>query len=325
MTYKYLFFPFTHITDNDLETLLTFFSKFNCLSINSEFKSKKGQNHTKLNQLFEKGKIIPHFLSPKTLDSIEAKFEQYLEWAEIHKGNEHNLKLLLKANPYYTNDSDVTVIKSQIKGNTKEQQNLFTDASKLQESLLFLKMAQLYDEQNEGIDLEFKHINKIGEQLVASLRGLEDLEELPKLSQQTDNHDSGTMMIQERISAWFRCMNTMNILEHDDAKVLFITTNEEIFYYFESNCKDVVNTLDIDNIKVHENSCKNQEKWQDQFENFLMAAMGKNGNQEKRLPQVDDTCSKRGQIKVCNFFMGDINHSFNVADEQISVCLIKLK
>ena len=320
MTYKYFFFPFTHITDNDLQTVLTFFPQFDCLSLSRDLK-----NNTKLNQLSEKGKIIPHFLSSQLFDSVQEKFEQYLEWAKIHKGNEHNLRLLLKANPYYTNDSDVTAIKSQIKENTKEQQNLFTNALKLKGNLLFLKMAQLYDEQHEGIDLEFKHINRIGEELVASLRGMENLEKQTQYNKHTDNNDSRTMMTKERIHAWFQCMNAMKILQHNDTKVLFITTNEEIFYYFESNCKDVVNTLDIDNIKVHENRCKNQVKWQGQFESFLMAAMEKNGNQENRLPKVNDTCSKRGQIKVCNFFMGDINHNFNLADKHISVCLIKLK
>jgi len=325
MTSKYLFFPFTHITESDLQTLLTFFSKFDCLSICRDSKSKNFNNNKKLNQLFEKGKIIPHFLSSQAIDSMEEKFEQYLEWVKIHKGNEHNLKLLLKENPYFTNDSDVTAIKSQIKGKTKEQQGFIADALKLQKNLLFLKMAQLYDEQNEGIDLEFKNINRIDDEIVSNLRGMENLEEQTQHNQQTDNNDSSTMMIKERINAWFMCMNAMKILEYSDTKVLFITTSQEIFYYFESNSKDVVNILDIDNIKVHENRCEKQVKWQGQFENYLMAAINENGNHKIKLPEVHDRCSKRGQIKVCNFFMSDINHNFNVPDKHISVCLIKLK
>ncbi len=320
MNYKYLFFPFTHITDSDLQTLLTFFEQFHCLSISRDFK-----NNTKLKQLFEKKKIIPHFFPSKTLDSIQEKFEQYLEWVKIHKGNEHNLKLLFKENPYFTNDSDVTAIKSKIKGNIKEQQGLIADDLKLQGDLLFLKMAQLYDEQNEGIDLEFEHINRIGEELVASLRGMENLEKQTQYNQQTDNNDSRTMMTKERINAWFMCMNAMKILKHDDTKVLLITTKEEVFYYLESNCKDVVNILDIDNIKVHENRCEKKARWQGQFDNNLMVAINENGNRQIKLPEVNDRCSKRGQIKVCNFFRSDINHNFNVTDKHISVCLIKLK
>ncbi len=270
------------------------------------------------------GKIIPHFLSPETLASVEQKAEQFFEWARIHKGDELNLKSFLKDNPYFTSDSDVAAIKSQIRGNKKDGQGSLSDDLSLQEDLLFLKMAQLYDEQKEGIDLELKDLTQTSDDLVSTLRGLEDFEEEINNTKPENYTDSGTIMARERILAWFRCMKAMKLLEQEEAPPLFITTNREIFYYFESNCKDTINILDIDNIKVHGNRCENQDIWQDQFEGYLTGAIEGSGSKGNNLPEVNDRCSKRGQIKVCNFVGGDINKIFNLADKHISVCLIKL-
>jgi len=317
---RYLFFPFTHITQNDLDTILTFLPQFHCLSISRDFKKNRV-----LHQMSNQGKIIPHFLSPEILVPVEQKIEQFFEWARIHKGDEQNLKLFLKDNPYFTSDSDVAAIKSQIRGNKKDGQDSISNDLSFQKDLLFLKMAQLYDEQKEGIDLELKDLTQTSDNLVSTLRGLEDFEEEIKKTKPDNYTDSGTIMTRERILAWFRCMKAMKLLNQEEAAPLFITTNREIFYYFESNCKDTINILDIDNIKVHGNRCENQDIWQDQFEDYLKGAIEGSGSHENNLPEMNDRCSKRGQLKVCNFVGGDINKIFNAADKHISVCLIKLK
>jgi len=316
---RYLFFPFTHITQNDQDTILSFLSQFHCLSINKDFKKNRV-----LHQMSNQGKIIPHFLSPEILVSVEQKAEQFFEWARIHKGDEHNLKSLFKDNPYLTSDSDVTAIKSQIRGNKKEGQDSLSDDLSLQKDLLFLKIAQLYDEQKEAIDLELKSLTQTSDELVSTLRGLEEFEDGIKHTKPENYTDSGTIMPRERILAWFRSMHAMKLLNQEEESPLFITTNREIFYDFESNCKDIINILDIDNIKVHGNRCENQDRWQDQFQDYLMGAIEGNGNHANRIPEVNDRCSQRGQIKVCNFVGGDINKIFNAADKHISVCLIKL-
>jgi len=316
---RYFFFPFTHITQNDLDTILTFLSQFHCLSINRDFKKNRV-----LHQISNQKKIIPHFFSPETLAPVELKAEQFFAWARIHKGDEHNLKSFLKDNPYLTSDSDVTAIKSQLRGNKKDGQDSLSDDLSFQKDLLFLKMAQLYDEQKEGIDLELKDLTQTSDALVSTLRGLENFEKEIKKTKPENYTDSGTIMTRERILAWFRCMKAMKLLNQEETASLFITTNREIFYYFESNCKDTINILDIDNIKVHGNRCENQDIWQDQFEGYLAGAIKGSGSHENKLPEVNDRYSKRGQIKVCNFVGGDINKIFNLADKHISVCLIKL-
>ncbi|WP_299981687.1 hypothetical protein [Desulfobacula sp.] len=315
MTNQFLFFPFTHITPNHLDTILAFFPSFQCLPVSVDFKDRQT-----LQALFEQGKIHPFFSSIREIEAVEVKLGQYLAWAQIHHGNGANFKALLKDNPYFTSDSDVTTIKSQIKG---FKEALPSESSR-QRNLLFLKMAQLCDEQNEHIDLELKDLDKTRDKFVSTLRGLEILlsEEDSKAG---DSKDLGAIMTRERIYAWSRCMAVKEGLKQKGEKLLFITTSEAVFDYLESNCKDVVNALDIDKIKVHENECENKSEWQHQFCDYLMRAIQGDGIQENNLPKVNDRCSLSGQIKLCLFSGNGINNLFNCSDKQIPVCLIKLK
>ena len=332
---KILFFPFTHITDQDLNTILAVFPKFHYLSINQDL-----NNNKVLKQLREQNKITPHFISSRIDKLVGQNFQQYLDWAKIHKGNEQNLKLLFKETPYFTNDSDITAIKSHIIKNDETRESAISQETslhnKLLNDLLFLKMAQLHDEQHENIDLELKNINKNREELVSNLRCLDSFEEEikeNKLSNYSDI-DSRTTMIQKRLLTWSNNIVAMEIIkqenkdeaENEADKVLFVTTNEEVFSYLESNCKDIINIFDNDNIKAHENRCQNSAMWQCQFETFLMDVISKNSQKESALPEVNDNCHKRLRIKICSFYGGDVNQNiFNVANREISVCLIKIK
>ncbi len=323
MTIRLLFFPFTHISENQLRIVLTFFLSFEYLSMKGDF-----DNHPNLHKAFGQGKITPFFLSYDQVVTVEQNLEQYLAWARIHKGNEANLKSLLKGTPYFTNDSDVTAIKSQIKGGKggKDPDVALPGESVLQQDLLFLKMAQLYDEQNEGIDLALNDLSTSHDTLISTLRGLEYSSSDAGNSKAEDSKDVGGIMTMQRIWAWSRSMAAMGgeLKQYGDTQ-LFITTSDAVFDYLESNCKDVVNALDIDNIKVHENECENKNEWQHQFCDYLVRAIQGNGIQENNLPEVNDSCFLSGQIKLCIFSGNDINRLFNCSNKQISVCLIKLK
>ncbi|MBC8439566.1 MAG: hypothetical protein H8D87_07770 [Deltaproteobacteria bacterium] len=333
MTIRFLFFPFTHIRENQLRIVLTFFPSFEYLSMTGDF-----NNHPNLHKAFGQGKITPFFLSYDQVVTVEQNLEQYLAWARIHKGNEANLKSLLKDTPYFTNDSDVTAIKTQIKGGNggKDPDLALPGESTLQQDLLFLKMAQLYDEQNEGIDLALNDLSTSHDKLISTLRGLEyfssEAENIKAEDSKAENYkdvyskDAGGIMTQQRIRAWSRSMTSMGGgLKQDGDTPLFITASDAVFDYLESNCKDVVNALDIDNIKVHENECENKNEWQHQFCDYLVRAIQGDGIQENNLPEVNDSCFLSGQIKLCIFSGNDINRLFNCSNKQISVCLIKLK
>jgi hypothetical protein len=320
MTHKIFFFPFTHISQDQLNTILTFFPSFHYLPVAGDLKQDP-----QLQKPVEQGKILPLFFSSKALLPVELKFEEYLAWARIHKGNEHNLKSLLKDNPYFTSDTNVTAIKSQIKGIKNGSRMALPGESPLERALLFLKMAQLCDKQNESIDLELKNLDKTRDKLVSTLRGLESPPIEVENKKKGMFKDPGAMMTRERINAWFVCMAQKEELKKEESRPLFITTSEAVFKELESNCKDVVNALDIDKIKVHENECENKTEWQHHFYQYLMGAIQGDGNRKNQVQSATDKCSVSGQIKLHLFPGNGINKCFNMSDKHIPVCLIKLK
>jgi len=323
MINQFLFFPFTHITRKQLNTILAFFPSFQYLPGSLNFKHDQV-----LQELFEQDQIHPVFLSPEELETVEQKVEQYQTWARIHKGNEANLKSLLKENPYFTSDTNVTAIKAQIKGGKKDKREpdaALSIESALQHNLLFLKIAQLCDEQNERIDLELKDLSTNRDKLISNLRGIESPSNQVENNNVDASKDLGAMMTRERIFAWSSCMAAKGELKQDVKNLMFITTSEAVFDYLESNSKDVINALDIDKIKVHENGCENKNKWQHHFCDYLMRAIHGSGTRGNELPEVNDRCSLSGQIKLNLFTGNDINKLFNCSEKQIPVCLIKLK
>jgi hypothetical protein len=76
---------------------------------------------------------------------------------------------------------------------------------------------------------------------------------------------------------------------------------------------------------VHENYCENKSEWQHQFCDYLMGAIQGDGNRKNDLPKVNDSCSLSGQMKLSFFSGSKINNLFNMSNEQIPVCLIRLK
>ncbi|MCP3873214.1 MAG: hypothetical protein GY699_08690 [Desulfobacteraceae bacterium] len=278
-----------------------------------------------MKNFFKQGKIDPIFCSPKEITLVEQKIEEYMEWVKIHKGNEHNLKLLLQDNPYFISDSDVTSIKSQLKSAKGVKKEATSKESNVQKDLLFLKMAQLCDHQNEDIDLKLKDLDKTKDELISTLRGIDNSLAQTNDTNLHDNKDTGGIMTRERISSWSRYLLYKQVLNTQENTPLFITTSEAVFNYMESNCKDVVNALDIDKIKVHENDCENKSEWHHQFCDYLRYVIQDKSHRGNNVPVVNDGCSLLGQVKLSFFSGSEINELFNLSDKQIPVCLIKLK
>ncbi|MFH2059055.1 MAG: hypothetical protein ABIJ59_09150 [Pseudomonadota bacterium] len=319
---RILFFPFTHITQDQSDAALSFFPAFEYLSVNKDL-SEQDQ----LKTVHEMGRINPVFPSKQEIETIEQTSAQYLDWANIHKGNEKNLKALLSDTPYFTHDTDVSHIKSQLLKD-KSSQTTETQTVFWQKSLLFLKMAQLCDAQHDRIDMELKILDKTQDELVRALRGLPDFS-LDPLSEHMEKKltpsDLGDKMTGERIVSWTRYMADKGHLNKNEEVPIFITTSRAVFEYLESNCQDVVNPLDIQQIKVHENKCENQKEWQHQFNKLLMHAIQGNECREEDLPKVEDNCSLCARFKLGLFSGKNIDKFFNIIDRQVPVCLVRLK
>ncbi len=320
MVNRFLFFPFTYMTKDQMKTLLAFFPTVQYLPINSD-----SAHQPQVEKFIKKGKIDPVFLLTDEMESIEQKIQEYMKWADIHKGNEQNLKLLFKENPYFISDSDVTAIKSQLKTRKGSSNGTPEKAHDLSREVLFLKMAQMLDQQNEDIDLELKNIDKSKHNLISTLRGLDKELDEDSGTVIPEKKDTGSMMTRERIKSWATYAAHIKEFKSDENDTFFVTTSDAVFSCIESNCKDVVNALDIDTIKVHENECENKSKWQNKFCEYLINGLKDKHYQKNHFPLVNDDCSSSGRIKVSFFSGSEINTLFNASDKQIPVCLIELK
>jgi hypothetical protein len=328
MINKFIFFPFTHIAQDQQKAILAFFPSFRCLPLCIDFKDNK-----EMQALLEQGHIHPFFSSQKEVAGVERKLKEYLAWAAIHKGNEGNLKALLKDTPYFTDDTAVSAIKTQINSSGRNFGADSENAKKavadgeatLENNLLFLKMAHLCDGQNDGINLNLKKIDDIHANLISGLRGLDAGTDEKNIKPAGGQSDPGNLMTRERILAFLACMDGKGGLFQSEGTPFFVTTSPAVFDYLESNCKDVANTLDIDQIKVHENGCENKNEWQHEVYEYLMQAVQRGGCPENDFPTINDGCSLLCRIKLSLFSGSDINSFFNVSGKQIPVCLIQLK
>ncbi len=321
MNYNFLFFPFTHITDESLEIIMTFFPEIRFLSLNPDFSRTEGQGI-----LTEQGRLVPVTCPEEQLARAEAVFRQYLEWTQLHRGNERNLKLLLKDNPYFTSDSDIFAIKSQLRGSGHKKQDASYDSS-LVNHILFLKTAHSCDEQNEKIDRELSAIAAREDSIVRQLRGVAEFQDMNGNTSAGSGYsrDPGEMMTKERISAWAACMAANGEPDRAGEIPLFVTTSRAVFDYLDSICTDSINALDIDSINVHENECENTGTWQAEFVQYLVSAVNGQGTEETDMPKVADKCNVRGSLKVKRFSGEKLKAVFNMPGNDVIVCLAGLR
>ncbi|MFA5902577.1 MAG: hypothetical protein WC836_01485 [Desulfobacula sp.] len=317
---QYIFFPFSHISQNQMDALETFCPSF------TFFPATKDLNHQpRLQELVKGGKSVPVFSSEDDQFSVDQTFEQYLSWAKVNKGNEHNLRFLLRDNPYFTSDSDLTSIKSHIRGLKKAIEPHRMEKDGLHQDLLFLKMAKQCDQENESIDAQLRDIDKTRNKMLTNLLGEEDPTDTVIYEEKTGTPDPGSIMTRERVQAWSRVMMHYNFLPKTDVTQVFITTSKAVTDYLETICSDVINALDINPIKVHENDCENITGWQQQIFEHLMCAAKGDADMQDHLPDVNDDCFCSGQIKLSLFSGNNIHHLFNLKEKQIAVCLVGLK
>nr|NJM01679.1 hypothetical protein [Desulfobacula sp.] len=249
-----------------------------------------------------------------------------MAWVKVNRGNENNLRGLLKNNPYFTSDSDLTAIKSQIRGaGEAAEKPEKTGKDILLRDLLFLRMARQCDLENESIDIQLKNIDTAGSRMLSALLGEEGLKNMAPSGRGEGITDPGAVMTRERIEAWSRCMIHHGGFRPAGESPLFVTTSEAVADYLETISSDAINALDIDPIKVHENDCENKTGWRQQvFEQLISAAKGDTGRQNYPF-EGEDGCLLSGQIKLSLFSGNNVRDLFNLKDKQIRVCLIRLK
>jgi hypothetical protein len=320
---KPILFPFTHLSQVQIETMYSFFSSFYFMPIASDFNNDK-----RLDSLLTEGKLMPVFTPGNELKRVQRQADEFLQWVQTNKGNENNLKVLLKDSPYFTSDTAVTSIRSDIKRNARSWESEVRQGAVLNQSLLFLKFAKISDGQNEKIDLELNALNKSQKDLFSTLKGLypDGQESLPESSFMEEN-DPGMYMTRERLEAWLTYFTDTERIDNRKQDILFVSTSPSVYEHLVSISEVVINALDIENIKVHENECKNKNEWLRSIGNYIERALQSGGGEieETGMLQPIDGCNISGVFKLTFLSGSDIEKTFNAPGKKIPICLVKLK
>jgi hypothetical protein len=317
---KTMFFPFTHISKNQLTSVTAFFQTMGLLPLVPDFTADPLREG-----LTEKGILKPLFSSAQALGKVEKQVQSYLDWARLHKGNERNLKSLLKKDPYFMDAAGLPSIQSQIRRGAAEAGSEQKEA--VQNPLLLLKFSQLLDAQNEGIDDELMALESSKTSLFSELTGEISKKKSDTSVRDLENSiyaDPGRIMTEARVLSWFRYAHEKKIFQQPEAPLL-VTTSPAVLDFMASQCEGVINALDIDCIKVHENGCEKKSIWQQIFLQFLKETMTGKNSSGSTLPEADDTCNVSGRIKLCLFPEGGMKAFLNIPDQSIAVCLVHVK
>ncbi len=314
---KVCFFPFTHMDDQQVRTMDYFFEEFSILDIDPEAKLD-----STLAGLEADGRVKRMPVPKEQLKGIEDKVRSYRDWAALHKGNERNLKALMRESTYLKDDSGVTAIQSGIRQGVAGTSTDESNESSQKDPLLFLKFAQIHDLEHQDIDQALDGLDENNAALFAELKG--EVKDTESAKHDGPSQDLGAVMTHERIDAWCKTAVNAGLFEEDGGIAVLATTSRAVMDYMITNSDEVINGLDIDSIKVHEHGCDQREQWHRNLNKILDDIMGDNkisgqGRQGNRV-----CCPVDERFKLCLLPQGDVNKNLKNPGWQIAVCLVEL-
>ena len=275
--------------------------------------------------------------------ALESQVRAFKKWAAIHRGNERNLKALIREKAWLKEDDGVAAIRSQIRKKPAFEAQDFS----LPEGnpLLVLRFAEILDQENQTIRTSLQAMDKNNAALFAELKG--ELDGDAGLTGMDDGEidaggtaagelapavdpaaDMNPGQIEDRIRAWCEAAGGAGLfdadLNSDNDVAVLATTSAAVFDYLTANSEGMTNGLDIDSIKVHEHVCGHRAGWLKTISDALDALASGN-----RMPwpetETRDGCNcPAGEIRVCAFPGKDLNKIFNIPGRQVIVCLVKL-
>jgi hypothetical protein len=321
-----LFFPFSHVDEIQQNTLTAFFSHFWFLPLASNLKQDPH-----MVPLVETRAASPVFTPETRLKQVAPRVTAWLDWALLHQGNERNLKILVRDNPYFTEDAAPAAIQSELRARirqdlSKSVQGTQKDTFK-KDLLLFQAIARITDQRNEAVDRDLARLEKKRAALFSRLRG--DLEPMPAGRAEEKLTDPGGTLTRQRICAWAACAREQALFETSEPLVL-ATTSPAVFDMVAANASRVINALDIDAVKVHEDGCVNRPGAREQVLGLLERLMSDPESvtleqARSEIATADDGCSMTGRIQAGVFEGPDLEKHLNLPAGPLVVCRVTLK
>jgi len=314
---NFYFFPFTFMDNRQAKVLSCFFNHFNVLDIHDG-----GALPEPMAGLESQGRLSRVCLDQEKLGLAEQQVRAYLDWAAIHKGNEKNLRALIREEMFFKDDSGVAAIRAGIsRGAGSRSPEAATDRDS-NEPLVFLKLADIHDRQSQDIQAALDSLDQENAALFAELKGDE---EVASALDHAPSSEPGPAMTAKRIKAWLKTAGDADCFDQDGTQVL-ITTSRAVMDEFLAGAGEEINALDIDSIKVHEKDCEFME--QQHFKiNAILSQMAQGLTPDIETAYFDgaDQGPGTGRIQI-RFFSGlrDVNVTEKNPGGQIGVCLVEL-
>lgn len=315
-----LFFPFSHVNEAQRTTLTAFFPQFVFFPLTSDL-----SQDTQMVPLVKSRTAVPVFSSDTRLADVSSQVTAWMNWASLHQGNEHNLKTLIRDNPYMTDHLGPAAIGSELRARMAGTPQNFGENLKPVDPLLFSLIAKLTDAGNEATDQAMAGLEKKRTFLFSELRG--DQDQLAAKDINALGPDPGAVMTRERIRAWAACAREANLFSGLKPRA-FVTTSSAVFDQFAANGSRVINALDIDSIKVHEDGCRHQPDWHRQVLTLLNTlATGPVDVPQARntLAAMDDSCARTGRIQAQMVEGPDLEKKLNLPGRRLLICRVTLK
>ncbi|MBF0230289.1 MAG: hypothetical protein HQK63_11995 [Desulfamplus sp.] len=287
---KPIFFPFTSLTQFDAEAIITYFDSFIYLSTSSVDELQTSESDW-FNILWrEKNVIEPITLTQEELQPLLSSVKSWRAWADANYGKQTKkgyLQSIFRENPYFTSDSDIFAIRSQIEKGLKsnnqkkiDQRGFIGDNFKqnIDNALLFLRLAAIADKDNEDVDQKLSSIKELESNIFAELKGdIEDnyttqnilepnthsLDESQTLNEQILTNqpliknkislmtDRGELMTEQRVRSWLSFFLSKKSIADELSSNSFITTSRAVADFIISISEKSKLMLDIDNLKMH--------------------------------------------------------------------------
>ena len=320
---NFYFFPFTFMDDRQAKTLSSFFDNFNVLDIHGGAVLPEP-----MAGLAAKGTLTRVCLDKEKLALAEQKVRAYLDWASIHKGNEKNLRALIRENVFFKDDSGVAAIRAGIRNRTGSHDPDTAIDGDGNDFFVFLKLADIHDREHQAIETALDALDQENAALIAELKGDGDIfvsEGHPKTS------EPGQAMTEKRIQAWLKAADDAELFDQSGVPVL-ITTSRAVMDDFLIGAGKAINALDIDCIKVQTNNCEVIKQRHLKIKAILnqmakgeQMANGLTLDPEKEDFEGADQGPGTGRIQI-RFFsgLGDVNLIKKNPGGQIGVCLVEL-
>lgn len=317
-----LFFPFSHVDEIQRNTLTAFFPHFWFLPLSSDLKQDPH-----MVPLVEIQAASPVFTPDARLKQVAPQVAAWLDWAALHQGNEQNLKTLIRDNPYFTEDASLSAIQSQLRARIRQDVPDTGPDPEKSDPLLFQAIAKIADQRKEAVDRDLAQLEKKRAALFSRLQG--DMEQMPAGRPKENVSDPGETMTRKRICSWAACAREQTLFQTSGLPVL-ATTSSAVFDMVAANASRVINALDIDAVKVHEDGCVNRPGGQRQLLGLLERLMSDPQSvtlDQARLDLVtaQDGCNLTGRIQAGVFEGPDLGKNLNLPAGPLVVCRVTLK